>query len=1257
VIRVCYSNRADPLIGALAQALPAPGDVAAMFQSPWLVIPNRPTELYVDLELARRRGFSGNIDTMSMRGAFARLCADAFPDVVLVDRGHIVGELLAALSDPRLGDNRRLAPIQSYLQAAGGAAEAVDRRRVDIARALGALFDDWQLTRPELMAEWTLGHDAPSLQDTAVSSTPAHGLASAERALWDALFGIDGRFARRGDAETCRYLTLPAVLAARLDEGWRPPPAIHVFGISQISRGLQIALDRLGARTELTLYAINPCREFWEDMPGRRRVRPRGQGASRGSRSAPRSRQLELVGLDGSRDGALTAPDLPSENPFLRLWGHAGRETTRLISELSECDFDSRFVDPTGPSGAGPPSILARLQKDLLDREPERRGERRLHLAADRSIMILGAPNPRRELETVAAEIWAMVRQDVDAAPDTASTRGGTHASLRFSDIAVLVAGSAEPYLPLARAVFREADDLPCTVVNESVAASSHVVEAILALLALPLGTLTRREVLDVITHPNVRARFPEADPRVWLELCDELGIAHGSDRNALAETYIDRDVFNWDQGCKRLALGRFARGPRSGAEDPIVLPGSGRDPLDNSYFPAEGAPDLRPDAESLALLMRSLLADVQFARTARMSLSEWMQYVRAVMAAYVFPMTPDDEAVRLRVFAALDQLASHAPPDLPVALGVAVELVRDALARLEGSRGQILGAGVTVGTLAALRSLPFRVIFVMGMERDRFPGADTVSPLETGGDPRPAADTTQRQRDRYLFIETLLAATDSLVLSYVDRDLLTGEPREPSPVVVEFLSELGQGYLRDRADVEPEDDPTAPADPMAPIVPMAPMVRHVPLHRDEDPRICAAFPSAAAESRARDIGLDIRRDIPQTGRVDAAAIARGLAPPVRQALAPVLQIIEPPAIVQAAARAGLPPRRVLQLSDLRRFLECPLQGSARVFLGLRDLPDDTDARETADEPFDVPRWVERSLLGDVFTAAWSDVAIPDRSRLASCYEAATARPRNGQILPTGLFRDSVRRRHLGILEQWAASLAALDLAPKGPMGRICIGRPKPFAPPADCRDAIRLVVDVRGQGPTHVEIHGLTEPQLDFGPARGSLVLATAHDKDKDRNDKDGLRAFLDHVALSASLPEGRAPRASSGAVCRPSREGPAPRPAPMSFAPLEVAAARAYLAGLAAELLAGVHAYLFPCDAVFFSARSDLTLVERINQIRTDSFLRGRSSSRWGPVPEPFEYPIPDEAEAQKLRERRFNLFFELRLESPVRESRTKT
>jgi hypothetical protein len=320
----------------------------------------------------------------------------------------------------------------------------------------------------------------------------------------------------------------------------------------------------------------------------------------------------------------------------------------------------------------------------------------------------------------------------------------------------------------------------------------------------------------------------------------------------------------------------------------------------------------------------------------------------------------------------------------------------------------------------------------------------------------------------------------------------------------------------------------------------------------------------------------------------------------------------------------------------LRRFLECPLQGSARVFLGLRDLPDDTEARETGDEPFEVPRWLERGLLGEVLVSAWDDASVPDLATLAARYDAAIARPRNGPLLPAGLFRKSVRWRHLGILEQWVASIAAFGPTARGPAVRICFGRPEPTAPDARRRDAIRLTVEIPGQGEIPVEIHGTTEARVDFGFGGGGLVLATS--KNRDNDDRDSLRAFLDHVALAASLPEGESPADFVAVVCRPGKDHTAAQPHVMSFASLHAVQARRYLTDLATELLGGIHGYLFPCEAVFRSWDDKMTLVDRIDQVRADKFYRDRSSSNWGPVPEPFDYPTPPADQAERYAEARF-------------------
>ena len=69
-------------------------------------------------------------------------------------------------------------------------------------------------------------------------------------------------------------------------------------------------------------------------------------------------------------------------------------------------------------------------------------------------------------------------------------------------------------------------------------------------------GQFTRPEMLKVLTHSAVRAAVSEANTDRWRDWCLELGIVHGADRLDHQGTYIDRELFHWEQGLRRLVLG-----------------------------------------------------------------------------------------------------------------------------------------------------------------------------------------------------------------------------------------------------------------------------------------------------------------------------------------------------------------------------------------------------------------------------------------------------------------------------------------------------------------------------------------------------------------------------------------------------------------------------------------------------------------------------------------------------------------------------
>ena len=726
VIDLSYSNRSEPLLDALAENVAA--GQATLYDPVCLLVPNGYVAHYVKQGLARRRGIAAHVEDRFLKTFLREVAEASAPGLRIVDRDMIEGELLALFHDGKRLALAELAAVRGYLDPEDGDRTALDRRRAQLAAQIAELFDEYAYSRPEMLAAWKKG---------ALISGWDEPLQRWQRELWLALFGRAGTLSGRDTATLPDFFerTPPTSLVVR-------EPA-HVFGISFVARLYRTIFASLARATSLYVYTLNPCRELWEDVQPVRRFHPRRPGSSR---------QLALALGD---DGAAAAAAV-DENPLLALWGRPGRDSIRLYNELSDCNFHERFEDPT--AGMASPTLLATLQREVLERAPRSRDP----APRDESLVMFGAPDPRRELETVAAEIWSLVRRD------------GT---LRFDDFAVVVpASSSATYLPLAREVFAAASELPHTVLDLPSAAEGHVLAAVELLLALPSGPLGRPEVLQLAMHPTVARRFPDVDPEVFLALCEQLGIVRGADGGDLANSYADDDRVSWDQGLKRLALGAFLSGRRSGEERPFSFEGQ-------AMLAAELPAGAEPAARALGIIAREL---IDFARTARALIApvaRFMALLRRTLAATIRPAGPEEQAALGDCFALLERIAAAAPPDLEVGYGVAAELVRARLGAAQ--RRSRTPEGVAVATFAPLRALPFRIVFMLGLDERVFPSPAGFGALDLRAAAPQPGDVTPREQDEYVFLETLLSARERLYLSYVGRDAETGERKDASSTLL----------------------------------------------------------------------------------------------------------------------------------------------------------------------------------------------------------------------------------------------------------------------------------------------------------------------------------------------------------------------------------------------------------------------------------------------------------------------------------------
>jgi exodeoxyribonuclease V gamma subunit len=939
---------------------------------------------------------------------------------------------------------------------------------------------------------------------------------------------------------------------------------VHVFGFSHVARTFHELFEKVARAADVVVYALSPCEGFWEDVD-------------------------------------------PRDPAALHLWGRPGREHVRALNAASHFDHDDRFVDPLEESGKKPPTLLRRIQSDVLCRE-RGRGAGPGAFDRDESIVVLENASVRRELEAVASEIWRLVREDD---------------SLRFDDIAVLFPESdAASYVAHLPAVFHEAYDLPNRIVGVTVAGEGHVAEAIDLLLALPSGRFTRQELLRLALHPTVVATLDDVDPERWPAWCDALGIVHGADRTDHEGTYIARDILNWDQGLRRLALGSFMTGDAGADRTPFELRG-------NAYLPHEVPPSQMRDAAGFGVLVRSLIADARFAADASMTMLEWARWIGILVETYVAPTGDGEEEELSRCLRRLHGLADVDLGDRRVGYAVARELARSRLGTLRETRG---GEGVVVSTVQSMRPLPFRVIFACGIGEGRFPSPETEDPLDLRWARRREGDIPARERDRYTFLELLLGARDRLYTSYVSRDALTGDALSPSTVVEELIHALVQGYARDTSTLR----------------------RRHPLRR-WDARYFPDLSGNAStplgtmhlpEARAEAQTVALREHLERQGiHVDRDELERRASSDPSWALvAGHLGLARMPEVARSAEG-----RVVIPMYALVKFLEFPLQGWARFRVGLDETEED-DEMGREDEPFETPRREETLLLRAVLLEA--------RGRaLEEAYDAVVRERELRGVGPSGVFAQGEREEHLETLATWTRELAGHDV----PLESIEVHRFGPAGEHAKAdrvHDAVVLDVDVVDSAGVmrivRAEIGGRTLP-LGAEAATSLIPLKRGQEAATDEwaradEDRASLRAFVDHAVLSASgTAEGR-PHACVTVVATPA--GPETRR--RVFGALSRDEASAWLRNVVRELLGGPHAYFMPCEAVFVhrqraGAGPVTPVIDEARHKLGDSDGAPALRSAYGPVPRPHAHPAPDEADAVLMIERRFGAFFDKLGEAP--------
>ncbi|MEZ5465896.1 MAG: exodeoxyribonuclease V subunit gamma [Lysobacteraceae bacterium] len=757
-----HGNDIDGLAIDLATRLAEPRDLASVLQPEVVLVPHAGLQRWLQFRLAEHNGVAANIRFLRPGELVWNLLRAAAPSL-----GH------ESLPEQSPWDAERLrwrllhgfedlatlpTSLQDYLRGRDTDAEDDPVRAFQLADELATVFDKYQAWRREDVMRWQRGEIA----DASDWQARLFHQLSADIDSPSRAALLDGWLRRFGDG----HHTPPEL-----------PPRLFVFGCLNVSPDVLRLLGIVGQHIDTRFYMPTPCAEYWGDVKNE-------------------CERLLEVGIDAF--GA-------EENRLLSRMGRAGRDIVAQIFSYEQVQPADELETLHEPDPQR--SLLSRLQSDVLWRrdahsqDSNAPGMANSALADDGSLRMHACHSRLREIEVLHDQLLALLQPRDDGQPP-----------LRPRDIAVL-APDIDAYADAIHAVFGSIDTgdphhIPYSLADQGLLAEHPLHGLFLRLLDLAASAHPLSETLDLLALPAMQKKLGIDASMVsrigdWLY---EAGVRHGRGGKD-----AEPDAFSWRFGNDRLLLG-MASGDDDGLLDGIAaLPR------------IEGA-----SSEALdAMLQLNALIDRHAAVLAQpKTAAQWQQALLRLIDD-LLPVDNDDEN-GLRALSTLraqiqDWAASVNSVDADWRLHR--ETIRAALRQqIEALRPRqaLLGGGVSFAGMVPLRCVPFRVIWVLGMNDGdyprREPGGDLNRLLSDLRDPkrRRLGDRSVREDDRFLFLQLLCAAQDHFHVSYIGFDAKSGAELPPAAPVLDLLDAAGECFadpLQARASIRIAH-PLQPFDP-----------------------------------------------------------------------------------------------------------------------------------------------------------------------------------------------------------------------------------------------------------------------------------------------------------------------------------------------------------------------------------------------------------------------------------------------------------
>ena len=733
------SERADGLAAGLAQLLKSPVDDP--FAEEIVAVPARGVERWLAQQLSlslgsgpdAADGVCANIRFPSPAALIREILGT--PDVDPWAPDNLVWPLLEVLQES--AGETWADPLVAHLGMSRPVTESgrepLRGRKYALARRMAGLFASYAAYRPQVLRDW-----ANQLNQDGLGATLPADL-QWQPELWRRLrdrIGAADPVGRTEDALT-QLRTQPhsSILPSR----------VSIFGSTRLPIAWLEVFAGLAESRDVHLWLPHPSPGLWRK-------------GSWDRMTTPRRRKGDFQNLADS-------------HPLLSSLGRESRELQLALSRW-------RHHDEYLPMPDGSNTLLKAMQSGIIADQRPPTAEMRLD-PTDRSIQVHACHGITRQVEVLRDVITGLLAAD---------------STLQPRDI-LIMCPDIESYAAQFKAVFglaeyvdggHPAHRLPVRLADRALHQTNPIMSVVARILALADGRVTLSEVLDLASLPPVRRRFGFDDRQ--LELFAQWAETAGVRWGMTAAQRLPFSMQHFPHGTWRSGLDRLLAGVAMTEEDGnwlgLALP---LDDVDSADIEAAGR--LAEFLDRLAAVLVSV--------SSSQTVAQWVSALTSATDLLTFVSDTDSwqpAAWRRELTHATEGAAERADQtelslaDIRALLG----------ARLAGrpTRANFRTGALTVCTMVPMRSVPQRVVCLLGLDDGTFPRAAYVDGDDVLARDPAVGERDPRGEDRQLMLDALMAATENFVVLYSGADERTGAERPPAVPVGELLDAIDSTSL-----------------------------------------------------------------------------------------------------------------------------------------------------------------------------------------------------------------------------------------------------------------------------------------------------------------------------------------------------------------------------------------------------------------------------------------------------------------------------